>query len=377
MDPMDAVTQLLMKKIKKVNDDPSTDSSSSSSSDEVLTGHFKEQHASIKYFVKNVVLKYSPSDFKKHFRLSKTSIEELMNKIHKSHVGHPGYPPFDSLLLTIWTLSTQESFREVGDRFGISEGHTHRVFISYCKKLMAVKDQYIVWPRGEAAHNNVENFNVLRGQRSFPNVFGCIDGTHIAIPGPDGDNSYYNRKGYHSIQVQAICNAKLKFINVYSGWPGSVHDARVWQASKICQMLEDDPRSLLLPNTYLLGNSAYPLKRYLIVPFKDNGHLRRRQREFNKKLSSTRVVIEQAFGRLKGLYRRLKYLNVLKLANVKYIIIAACVLHNIGIDDNLEYYPEDHDDDDDDDNRENEVDDQMQIPEDVQEIRNRIMLSIT
>ncbi|KAJ8914798.1 hypothetical protein NQ315_014542 [Exocentrus adspersus] len=92
----------------------------------------------------------------------------------------------------------------------------------------------------------------------------------------------------------------------------------------------------LLPKEYhLLGDTAYPLDTFIIVPFKDTGHLSREQKKFNLRLSSTRVVIEQAFGRLKGIFRRLKYLNIITLAYFKFVVTASCVLHNIIIREKL------------------------------------------
>ena len=55
----------------------------------------------------------------------------------------------DALLLTLWTLGNQESFRGVGDRFGMMKGEAHEMFINTCKKLYHLKDQYILWPTGE------------------------------------------------------------------------------------------------------------------------------------------------------------------------------------------------------------------------------------
>ena len=41
----------------------------------------------------------------------------------------------------------------------------------------------------------------------FPCAIGCIDGTHIGIQAQnDHENGYVNRRGYHSINVQGICN---------------------------------------------------------------------------------------------------------------------------------------------------------------------------
>lgn len=204
-------------------------------------------------------------------------------------------------------------------------------------------------------------------------VFGCIDGTHIAIPGPLNDNSYYNRKGYHSVVLQGICNSDLKFMNIFCGWPGSAHDARIWKSSNVYKLIEEDSTKLLPKNKYLIGDCAYPLKPYLMVPFKDNGYLNERQHRFNARLSSSRIVIEQAFGRLKGLFRRLKYVNVLNLKNIKYIITAACVLHNISINDNTSYTEQEIAQED---NQEYLINNDIEENTDGKEIRNTIMRTL-
>ena len=49
---------------------------------------------------------------------------------------------------------------------------------------------------------------------------------------------------------------------------------------------------------------------------------------YNFKLSSTRQVIERAFGLLKGRWRKLFYLGMLCQKKIVSVIVAACVLHN-------------------------------------------------
>lgn len=44
---------------------------------------------------------------------------------------------------------------------------------------------------------------------------------------------YINRKQYFSIHIQGTVNHNMKFIDVYIGYPGSVHDARVFRNSTI------------------------------------------------------------------------------------------------------------------------------------------------
>lgn len=226
------------------------------------------------------------------------------------------------LLCSIWLLANQESFRGVADRFDMSKGTLHYIFSDICKVLCTLRNEYIRWPREEEFASLANGFQYKTG---FPGVIGAIDGTHIPIPAPTlHRNSYINRKGHASIQLQAVCTSQMMFLDVYTGWPGSVHDARVFRNCPLYGHLQDAMRS----DYHLLGDSAYPLSTSLITPYRDNGHLSRRQKIFNTLHSSTRVVIERAFGLLKGKWRRLKYLPMEDLEKVPVVITAACVLHN-------------------------------------------------
>ncbi|KAJ2943037.1 hypothetical protein O0L34_g15230 [Tuta absoluta] len=81
---------------------------------------------------------------------------------------------------------------------------------------------------------------------NMPNVLGAVDGTHIAIFKPDGNdpiapgNLFYNRKGYYSINCQGVTNAKGKIISINPNFPGSVHDAAVWRASALSSHMETE-----------------------------------------------------------------------------------------------------------------------------------------
>ena len=67
----------------------------------------------------------------------------------------------------------------------------------------------------------------------FPNVIGCVDGTHIRlhrVP-KETENDFVNRKRYHSINVQFIADHTYKFIEVVAEWPGSTHDSFIFSQS--------------------------------------------------------------------------------------------------------------------------------------------------
>lgn len=96
-----------------------------------------------------------------------------------------------------------------------------------------------MWPSDSMAlKKTVMDFEKLNGSNGFPNVIGCIDGTHIPIKQPHID--YYNRKGFHSVILQGVCNSNKLFIDIFAGWPGASYDARVWRQSPLFFKLNNE-----------------------------------------------------------------------------------------------------------------------------------------
>ena len=95
----------------------------------------------------------------------------------------------------------------------------------------------------------------------FTHVPDC---THVAISSTGGEQAeiYRNRKGFLSINVQAVCDARLVFTNIVARWPGSVHDATILNHSLLCAQLE----SGALGDGVLLGDGGYACKSYLLTP---------------------------------------------------------------------------------------------------------------
>ena len=55
---------------------------------------------------------------------------------------------------------------------------------------------------------------------------------------PNDEHLFVNRKNYHSINVQGVCDEKLRFINIVSKWPGSTHDSFILENSALKNMFE-------------------------------------------------------------------------------------------------------------------------------------------
>ncbi|CAG2219871.1 HARBI1 [Mytilus edulis] len=99
----------------------------------------------------------------------------------------------------------------IGDTLGYDKGTVSRVVSDVTDSLIDIKDDFVSWPTDVDSSNRIK-CGFYR-QSNFPNVFGCIDCTHVRIQAPSDDEpSYVNRKGYHSINVQAVCDFEDKVI---------------------------------------------------------------------------------------------------------------------------------------------------------------------
>lgn len=204
-------------------------------------------------------------------------------------------------------------------------------------------NEFIKFPYTQPeVHAAVDDFDNLG---SFPQVIGAVDGCHIPIKRPkDNANAYYNRKRFHSVILQGIADAHCRFIDVSTGYPGRIHDARVFRISRIGREAENGqfPRAptkriggISVPPC-LIDDPAYRLMPYCMKPYPEGLGCTNTQLNFNRHLSSKRVVIEQAFGLLKARWRCLYKVMEDNLSNISDTIVACCVLHNICIDrDNL------------------------------------------
>jgi hypothetical protein len=168
--------------------------------------------------------------------------------------------------------------------------------------------------------------------KGIPFIIGAVDGSHIPIRAPPGrrrGQGFVNRKGWHSLVLQGIVDHKGRFTDVYTGWAGSVHDARVYKHSKIFERFEQGE----FGNYALLGDAGYPLNSFTLIPYIHNGHLMSHQKYFNEKHSSTRGIVERAFGQLKLRFRCLARGIETNVHTATAIIVACCILHNFCIEE--------------------------------------------
>ncbi|KAK3733250.1 hypothetical protein QZH41_011088 [Actinostola sp. cb2023] len=238
--------------------------------------------------------------------------------------------------ICLWHLATGEDLRSLGWRFGIAKSTACEIIKEVCKAIVEVLlTRVIKWPSGNELKAVTNGFKTRWG---FPQCAGAIDGTHIKISAPpDCPNDYYNRKGDYSIVLQAVVDHEYRFTDIYIKWPGKVHDARILSNSALYL---NGKNGKLFPNwtenisgcdvpITLIGDPAYPLLPWLMRGYQDKGKLTPEQVAFNYGLSKARMVIEAAFGRLKGRFRCLFNRSDTSLKYLPTKIASCCVLHNL------------------------------------------------
>ena len=190
--------------------------------------------------------------------------------------------------------------------------------------------KHIKWPQVDKLQEVIDVFEHKWG---YPQCAGAIDGSHIPILAPQNFHTdYFNRKGWHSIILQGVVDGNYRFTDITVGWPGSVHDARVFSNSTLFKKGQNG--SLFLETTriiegvnvplHIIGDPAYPHLKWLMKAFSDTGRLSQLQSTFNYRLSRARNVVENAFGRLKGRWRCLLKRNDCELEFVKLQVAACC-----------------------------------------------------
>lgn len=227
--------------------------------------------------------------------------------------------------ITLRFLATGSFLQVVGDFGGIDESTASRKIHIVLEAIAQLSPQFVKMPRTQAEMNTVRQgfFNIAR----LPRCIGALDCTHIKIQSPGGGDAenYRNRKGFFSYNVQAICNADLKFMDIVCRWPGSAHDSNIFRHSRV----RNDFENRVYGDNLVVADSGYAIKPYLITPLLNP--LTRAEHLFNEAQIRTKNPIERSFGILKRRFPILSLGIRLKQEKVETVVMAAVVLHNIAL----------------------------------------------
>jgi len=180
----------------------------------------------------------------------------------KDEVGRLKITAEKHILCYLWFVGHETaSYRDVADRFGITLSALYNIITRVTDFILSLANNIIKYPN-EA--EKAETAAFYRNTNGFPGVIGfkllyfkfvyfkyvlliylylflgAMDGSHIRIDRSTEDpDSYINRKQYFSVHIQGTVNHKMKFLDVFIGYPGSVHDSRVFRNSPLYRDLRE------------------------------------------------------------------------------------------------------------------------------------------
>ncbi len=74
----------------------------------------------------------------------------------------------------------------------------------------------------------------------------------VTIKAPNSeDSSYVNKKGFHSVGCQLVCDARGLLLSAETHWPGGLKDTDVLERSALHKQLQDIEEGWLLGETWI------------------------------------------------------------------------------------------------------------------------------
>ncbi|KAJ8275867.1 hypothetical protein COCON_G00076190 [Conger conger] len=137
-----------------------------------------------------VMLNMDDYTFARHFRVTKPQFEYLQMKLQENGIkkehsqGLPPVPVTKKVLMFLWYMANQNSFREISDRFDVSQSSAHRIILEVLHIMSTMGQTFISWPNTCEKAASAAAFHRLCGLSGLSGIIGAIDGCHIRVQRP-------------------------------------------------------------------------------------------------------------------------------------------------------------------------------------------------
>ncbi|KAJ8950076.1 hypothetical protein NQ314_008082 [Rhamnusium bicolor] len=193
----------------------------------------------IQFFVEQTIFRSTAKEFQSHFRVTLEAFEWLHDRIqpqlqNNNVTGRNSIVPKKQLLAVLWLLATPDSYRIVTNGYAEMAG---------------------IW-----------------------GVRGMIDRTYIPIKAPPVEPQVYvNRKCFHGITLQVVCDHDRRIIDAFTGYLNSVSDVRIFRNSDLYRHISQNPPNYFEEN---IGDKFYPNNNWCLPPYINGGNLLLWQQNF-------------------------------------------------------------------------------------------------
>ena len=283
---------------------------------------------------------YSDVRFKKTLRVSLATFHFILSRVgnvlQRQTVTEEPISPEERLGICLYRLGRGDYYYTIAEMVGRGVATVNSVVLEVCQVLVEYLGTESITSNMPKSREDFEG-EILDVEElwQFSCCWVALDGCHIPIKCPPGGleacKEYHNFKNFYSIVLMAMVDSHSRFVWGSCGYPGNSHDAIIFRSTNLWNSIQDG----LLPNVgkavgavnvppLIIADSAFPLRTWLMKPY-TNALLSPQQRYFNYRLSRGRMVIEGAYGQLKGRWRVLLRKNESDKEHVSTATLACMV----------------------------------------------------
>jgi hypothetical protein len=278
---------------------------------------------------------YNDTEIIARYRLSRPLIlnlyNQISNEIEPQTLRSHAIPGILQLFCALRFYASGTFQAVIGDSIGIHKSSVCRIVARVTVAICRLKNRYIKFPRRGA--DIIATKQGFYDIAHFPHVIAALDGTLMPIKTPHRqEHLYVSRKGGHSLNILAACNADLIFTYVVAKFPGSTNDSFIWSNCNLQEKFENGD----FGNSWILGDSGFALSRFLLTPILNP--TTDAEERYNTAHKRTRQIIERSFGLSKQRFRCLDKSGGHLMYDPRkccQIVVACFILHNICVGNNL------------------------------------------
>ena len=294
----------------------------------MMTGRFEDQRFDIESSYYLQFFTYTDYQFYSQFRVTKRCFESLFNVLIELSNGKSIKQ--EHLLIFLYKMAHGLGYRAIGSYFRVSASFAHSSFykVAYC--LVLHQDVFIKLPDESKMQTMASQFATKNNRYD---IMGAMDGTYIRIARPtDFANCYYNRKGFFSIHMLAVCDWNMEFWYVQAGNPGNTHDSTAFIQSSLYRRIVDGSFGTNYGNIQykLLTDSAFRRQAFIVKTNATQAHRERIMFDEYRGMSSesARTCIECIFGIMVNRWQIFQKRINDTTDRVKWIVVSGCCVHN-------------------------------------------------
>ncbi|XP_078430919.1 nuclease isoform X2 [Wolffia australiana] len=259
--------------------------------------------------------------FKHFFHLSKNTFNYVCSLVQEDLVSRPpsGLINIEGRLLSVdkqvaialRRLASGDSQVSVGDAFGIGQSTVSQVTWRFVESMEERARHHLHWP---SPAELAEIKSSIEADFGLPNCCGAVGSAKVVmtLPAVESSDDWRDKDNNYSMSLQGVVDHELRFVDVATGWPGSVNPGQLLRWSGLFKLCEAGRRLASSREInaagfelreYIVGGQEYPLLPWLMVPYGGAAGLPLPAAVFDARQKAVAGLAASAFGYLKGTWR--------------------------------------------------------------------------